>query len=225
MTGETKALIALAIVTVAVFISGVFIFNSSESKSKSGSEEQPVPAEKLVRSDSYKIESKEAKVTVVEFLDFECEACRAADPVVKQMLEEYKGKITFVVRYFPLSGHRKSQLAANAAEAAGAQGKFWEMKDMLFTRQDEWGNAASNVPDEKTIELFGGYAQELGLDTERFKKEVTDRTYQKKVLRDLNEGVSLGVNATPTFFINGIRMSGVPRYEELKEKIEAGLQE
>jgi len=149
-----------------------------------------------MRSDSVTLGAADAPVTVVEFLDPECEACRAAFPFVKQLLEQYEGRIRLVVRYFPL--HNNSVLAAKATEAAGAQGKYREMQEMLFTRQPEWGEQQTPQTD-----IFIRYATELGLNIEQFTADLENPDYLTKIERDRADGEALGVTGTPTFFING----------------------
>lgn len=214
MKTEVKIIIGVAVIVVGI---GGLLLSMDKSKDETVSESKPADASLLVRDDSYKIKGDTDKVTIVEFLDFECEACGAAHPITKRVLDEYKGKINFVVRNFP--NHKNSVLAANAAEAAGEQGKFWDMHDKLFENQKEWG--------EKTTpqtELFAKYAGELGLDVDKVKAVMESSKFTEKINRDKNDGLSLGVNATPTFFINGVKLVGAPRYEEFKSKIDSLLQ-
>ncbi len=135
---------------------------------------------------------------------------------MKRVLDEYKGEVNFVVRNFP--NHFNSILAAQSAEAAGEQGKFWEMYAKLFENQKEWG-------EQKTpqTEIFMSYAQEIGLDMAKFKEALDSKKYESKITTDKSEGLALGVDATPTFYINGIKNVGVLSYEEWKRKIEAEL--
>src|SRR5581483_190972 len=95
----------------------------------------------LTRNANHKITSTNTKVTIIEFADFQCPACGQAHPALKQILEEYKGKVTFIYRHFPLPQHQNAILAAKASEAAGEQGKFWEMHDMLYEKQNEWSES------------------------------------------------------------------------------------
>lgn len=150
----------------------------------------------LERPDSPTRGPADAPVTLVEFLDPECEACRAAYPWVEALLEEYQGQIRLVVRYFPLHGN--SALAAVATEAAGQQGRYWEMQELLFARQPEWGE--SQQPE---LEAFVRYAGELGLDVERFDSDIRDPRLLAKVERDLQDARAVGAAGTPTFFVNG----------------------
>ncbi|MBL3698745.1 hypothetical protein D3228_03630 [Leucobacter luti] len=136
--------------------------------------------------------------TLVEFLDFECEACGALYPVIEDIRAQYDGKINVVVRYFPLSGHLNSMNAAVAVEAAAQQGKFEEMSAMMFETQLEWGEKQ-----ESEAARFRGYADALGLDLAAFDAAVADPATQARVEEDLAAGQALGVQGTPTFFLDG----------------------
>ncbi|MEA2705275.1 MAG: hypothetical protein QOH22_63 [Gemmatimonadaceae bacterium] len=140
----------------------------------------------------------DAPVTLVEYGDYECPHCGRAHPVIKTVQRELGGQLRFVFRNFPLAeAHPHALLAAQSAEAAGAQGKFWEMHDMIFEHQDA-------LEPEDIV----GYANALGLDIARFESELEGGTYVKKVRDDFRSGVKSGVNGTPTFFVNGIRYDG-----------------
>ena len=137
----------------------------------------------------------DAPATLVEYGDFECPHCRQAYPIVKRIRSRMGARLRFAFRNFPLTElHPHAQHAAEVAEAAGAQGKFWEMHDRLFERQFA-------LDDEHLI----AYAEELGLDAGRVARELAARTYKARVRDDFMSGVRSGVNGTPTFFINGVR--------------------
>lgn len=170
--------------------------------------------ERIVREDSRTIGTGE--VQVVEFGDYQCPGCASAHPTVEKLKEEFEGKITFTFRNFPLPGHANGRAAAEAAEAAGNQGKFWEMHDKLFETQTQWGP----LPDPTS--LFSQYAEELKLDKEKFIDDVTSEANKDRITTDQSDGYAVGVNATPTFFINGQRQSSF-EYEPLKKAIEAEL--
>jgi protein-disulfide isomerase len=139
-----------------------------------------------------------ATVTLVEYGDFECPFCGAAHVSIQELLRLVGDDVQFVFRHFPLSQiHLHALPAAEAAEAAGAQGKFWEMHDLLFTNQDRLGPA----------DLLG-YAQALGLDPERFSLEVDQHVHLPRIRQDFMSGIRSGVNGTPTFFVNGVRHNG-----------------
>ena len=140
----------------------------------------------------------DASVTLVEYGDYECPYCGMAHPIVKKAQEDLGSQLRFVFRNFPLAeAHPHARLAAQAAEAAGAQGKFWEMHDTLFEHQD-----ALDVAD------LTGYAKSLGLDTAKFERDLEAAAYVKRVRDDFRSGVKSGVNGTPTFFMNGARYDG-----------------
>ena len=139
-----------------------------------------------------------APLTLVEYGDFECPRCARAHPVVKEALRRLGRSVRFVYRHFPLSvTHPRAQPAAEAAEAAGAQGRFWDMHDVLFRHQD--------ALDEGDLLAYGAA---LGLNRARFVPEVAMRTHAARVREDFMGGVRAGVNGTPTFFVNGVRHVG-----------------
>lgn len=213
LSGEAKALIGLGLATLLIIVGAVFLLGKSDTNTPQA---QKIDQKQLIKEDSRKITSPGAKVTVVEFLDYECEACGAAHPVVNQILKDYKGKINYVVRHFP--NHKNSILAGNAVEAAGEQGKYWEYHNLLFENQKEWGEKQ-----EPQTQLFLSYAEELGLDMTKFETVLNSGKYNTKLNRDKQEAISLGVNGTPTFFINGLFAGNVMSYEEFKSKIDAKL--
>ncbi len=190
---EARILLLLGLPILVVAIALTVFYNSQQSNTAST---LPVDDTQLIRSDSPTLGSATAPVTIVEFLDPECESCRAAFPFVKQLLEEYDERVRLVVRYFPL--HNNSVLAATVTEAAGAQGMYWEMQEMLFTRQSEWGEQRTPQTD-----LFMSYAAELGLNIEQFTADLQNPDYLARIERDQADGEALGVTGTPTFFING----------------------
>jgi protein-disulfide isomerase len=138
---------------------------------------------------------EEALVTLVEYGDFQCPHCGRAYPIVKAVQKTMGKQMRFVYRHFPISeDHEYAIPAAEASEAAAAQGKFWEMHDLLFEHQD--------ALDEESL---AGYARQLGLDVERFTREMREHTYGERVKEDFSSGLRSGANGTPTFFINGER--------------------
>ncbi len=152
-----------------------------------------------------------APVTLVEYGDYQCPYCGQAYPVIQKLLARMGSKVRFVFRNFPLQEiHPNAQMAAEAAEAAGAQGKFWEMHDRLYEHQKE-------LKQENLIRHAGA----IGLDVNRFKEELAEGTYDKRVRDDFFSGVRSGVNGTPTFFINGSRHDGDWDLESLSAAIEA----
>lgn len=158
-----------------------------------------------------------ASVVVTEYSDFQCPACKAAQPVVKQVIDAYGDKIKFVYSNFPLSIHQNSQQSARAGECAFDQGKFWEYHDKLFDEQENW----SNLSDPK--ETFVGYARDLGLNEATFISCYDGTDAKNRVEHDLQEGNAAHINSTPTFVINGQKISGAQPFDKFKSIIDAEL--
>ncbi len=205
MTQEAKYIIGISLVTIGIIVGAVFFLGKNERKETPG-----VDSGILTRNANNKISANNAKVTMVEFADFQCPACANTFPEVKKILEEYKGKITYIYRHYPLPQHQNAILAAKAAEAAGRQGKFWEMENLLYTKQLEWAEESSPQ------NIFIAYAKTLELSEEEFKKDIEGNTFDTRIQQDKIDGQSLGVNSTPTFFINGKKFTEVPSYINLK---------
>lgn len=172
----------------------------------------------LITSDDYRKGATNPKVVLVEYLDFECEACGAYYPVLKQLEQTFPDDLQIVLRYFPLPGHRNGMTAALAAEAAGRQGKFLEMHDLLFTEQKKWGEKAVATP-----QVFEGFALQLGLDMERFKVDVASKGVKARVERDIASGTALGNTGTPSFYLDGQRLPSPGGYEVFKQLIQAKI--
>jgi protein-disulfide isomerase len=207
--------ISLGLIAVAIVALLAVAFTSGDDDSNA--EPAATEDDRLVRPDSQKLSvADDGKVTFVEFLDFECESCRAAHPAIEELRETYDGQVTFVVRNFPLHGN--SEAAAQAAEAAAAQGKFEEMYDMLFETQPTWGESS-----ESKEEVFFGFAEELGLDMDEFRKVYEDPATLEKIQRDKADGLALGVEGTPTFFLNGEKME-IESFDDLVDQIDAELE-
>src|SRR6266568_4028249 len=137
-----------------------------------------------------------AILTLVEYGDYQCPFCGAAYPEVKKVQKELGSKLRFVFRNFPLTNvHEFAQVAAETAEAASVQGKFWEMHDFLYEHQRTLGDQSVAVR----------YAKKIGLDTQKFEREISQHVYRKRVKDDFMGGVRSGVNGTPTFYVNGVR--------------------
>ncbi len=151
-----------------------------------------------------------APVTLVEYGDYECPYCGAAYPIVKEVQARMGDSLRFVFRNFPIStAHPRAEQAAEAAEAADAQGQFWPMHDMLYEHQSRLGEQALH-----------GYAEELGLDVAAFDKELAEHAHADRVHEDFLSGVRSGVNGTPTFYINGVRHDDSYELETLLAALE-----
>lgn len=157
-----------------------------------------------------------ASITLVEYSDFQCPACAAFNPIVKQLFSDadLRGKLRLVYRYFPLSTiHANAQLSAHAAQAAALQGKFWQMHDLLFENQLAWESQANAM----ARTTFAGYAQQLGLDMKKFTADLDSSAVAARVQADYDSGVGSGVHSTPSFFVNGTLMPHPSSYAELKQ--------
>ncbi|MCT9624797.1 thioredoxin domain-containing protein [Pseudarthrobacter equi] len=189
----------LMAVIVAAGVAGYAIFTATRPAPA------PTPAAtdaQLVREDSHRVTTPTVeKAQLVEFLDFECESCRAAEPLVQELKTEYGDRITFIHRYFPLPGHRNSGTAALAVEAAAQQGKYEQMSLKLFETQPQWGEQQ-----ESQAELFRTYAQEFGLDMAAYDAAVANEVSKDRIRQDVADGKALGVTGTPTFFLNGEKL-------------------
>ncbi|AWZ10300.1 MULTISPECIES: thioredoxin domain-containing protein [unclassified Streptomyces] len=220
MTKNLKISLGLVALVLAV-VAALLLANRSPDAAPAGDGTgtgEAAAASVLVRPDSHRLSTaKDGKVTVVEFLDLECESCRAAFPDVEWLRKEYEGRVTFVMRYFPIPSHRNAELAAAAVEAAGAQGKLEEMYTKMYETQASWGD--QQVSHEET---FRGFARELGLDMAAFEKAWKDPATAARVKKDREDGISLGVQGTPTFFVNGKRPK-ITGYDSFKAVIEAEL--
>ncbi len=161
----------------------------------------------------------ESSVVLVEYSDFQCPACGAYFPLLKALVEEFGSEIQFVYRHFPLAQHQHAELAGRAAEAAGKQGKFWEMHDLIFENQRSWSNLRN------AEEAFSQYAEQIGLDMEKFQADLDSQEVKEKVRRDYSGGLSSGVNSTPTFFLNGVKLQNPRSYEEFRAVILNALQD
>lgn len=188
---------------------------SSEVTPSQGGELGVVPA--ITVNDQIKGNSN-AKVTLIEYSDFQCPACATYYPLLKQISTEYGDKIAIVYRHFPLRQiHRNAQLAAQAAEAAGLQGKFWQMHDLLFTEQQSWSK------DIRPEAAFVNYAKKLFLDIDRFESDLKSKAVVEKVNQDYSGGLNAGVNATPSFALNGTLVQNPGSYAALKEMLDTAL--
>lgn len=200
-TSMRAALIAIPVVVLVVVVAiAVSILSRPPAPKPSAS--APASASSTVESDSHVLDDGGAGApTLVEFLDFECEACGAFYPYGEDVRKQYDGKLTYVIRYFPMPGHRNSMTAAVAVEAAAQQGKFEEMYRKMFETQAEWGEKqASEAP------RFRGYAQELGLDLTAYDAAVADSRTQERVQKDFDAARALGATGTPTFFLDGRKL-------------------
>lgn len=202
---------ALIVLIAAIGAYQVATGPSVELPKKDGTLSSPVSVSDWTKG------SATPKVSFVEYSDFQCPACGAYHPLLEEMYAKYKDSISFTYRHFPLPQHQNALPAAYAAEAAGAQGKFWEMADMLFTNQAEWSEVANAGA------IFEGYAQKLGLDIAKYKIDIASDTTKAHVEASKKSGTLSALDHTPTFFINGKIIANPQSKEELFADIDSAI--
>jgi protein-disulfide isomerase len=207
---------AAVVLVASLLCFGVFatFFGRSDSVPKDGASPAS-SSELLVRPHSPTKGSDSAPVTIVEFLDPECESCRAMHPIVNDVLGQYKDRVRLVIRYMPF--HQGSVLAAASLEEARELGKYDEALQLLFERQPTWGSHQEPRP-----ELIATYLAELGIDPARLQPDYVVPKHLWKIERDQADGRALGVRGTPEFFVNGVRLPELG-YRPLKQAIEIAL--
>lgn len=206
----------LMIGAAILLLVGFLIFTGGDDRSLATTSTDTNNTELLVRDDSQLL-SEGSDAVFVEFLDFECEACLALYPVIEDLREEYGDRVTFVVRHMPLHGN--SVNAALAAEAAAEQGEFEAMYHRLFETAEEWGHQ-----EVSQRETFFGYAEDLGLDMERFAATFDDPATLDRIEQSQRDGQALGVSGTPTFFLDGDLLQP-QSVSDLEEALDAALQD
>ncbi len=198
-TGRRKsptAKIIVWVVLAAVVAAAVIAFLTARSNSTAAA---PEDTGQVVRENSRVLsKAPDEQAVLVEFLDYECESCRAAYPFIEDLRAEYADTVTFVHRYFPLPGHRNSVNAAVAVEAAAQQGAYEPMYQRMYETQTQWGESG-----EDKSEVFRGFAEDLGLDMAAYDAAVADPATQERIELDVADGQALGVGGTPTFYLDG----------------------
>lgn len=206
---EGKKFFIVVAVIAAAFVGFVVLSNKNEK----------TEAVDTTKSSSNYYGKLDSPVTLTEFVDFQCEACYAYYPYVKQVKEQYKDRIRFQVRYFPIvSGHQFALQAARAGEAAARQGKFWEMHDKLFEGQKEWERTSNPQS------FYDQYAKEIGLDMAKFETDRKSSSVNAVIQKDLRDVQELGGTGTPTFVLNGEKIeSPKPSADEIAKVLDDAL--
>lgn len=159
----------------------------------------------------------DAKATLVEFGDFQCPACASYYPLVEKLHEDFPNDLRVVFKHFPLKQiHQQAQNSAEASEAAALQGKFWEMYAQLYSNQDKWVRTSGR-------ETFEQFATAIGLDMTKFSSDLNSGDLKDRVRKDEQYGISLGLNSTPSFYLNGKKISNPQSYEEFKNAVSAAI--
>lgn len=199
---------------IVVIVAGMAWIGSAQDSAN-----EPQKLEVAVNDSDWFVGGKDASVVIVEYSDFQCPACGAYFPVMKGLQEAYGDKLKIVYRNYPLTSlHPNAQLAAQAAEAAGIQGQFFVMHDLLFGNQQTWSAEADPT------NTFIGYATSIGLDIEKFKTDLTSDATFSAVKEDIRSGDKSNVDSTPTFFLNGFQIEKNPQgLDPFKALIDAAL--
>lgn len=215
MNPMTRILLTVFIAATVAIGAGVY-FSARDGQGATSSQAGGEP--QVVRDNSHRLNSAPGSaVTFVEFLDFECEGCRAAFPEVEKLRAEYGQRVNFVARYFPMPGHFNGERAARAVEAAAQQGQFEAMYEKMFQTQAEWGE--KQIPAD---DVFRGFAAELGLDMAAWEEAYNSPATLDRIREDIADGTALGVQGTPTFFVNGEQLQ-LRSYSDLGAAIEKAL--
>ena len=204
MSSETKVILGIVLSTVLIFVVGIVLINNQfEAKNSPKAADMVL----LQNEASFSITSDPSKPTFYEFADFQCPACAAFHPQVNELISS--GQVNYVFRHYPLPSHKHAVIAAQAVEAAGEQSKFLEMADLLYENQPEWSNL------DDPMEKFAQYAAKLNLDVEGFKSSVQSGKFEAKIQKDISDATRLGVNATPTFYVNNYQYAGSLKPDEI----------
>lgn len=210
--------VIIAILAVVAIIGGAVVLGKDEQTTSQGS--------------NHVFGKADSTVTLIEYGDFECPACKFFYPIVDQVKEKYQDKIAFQYKNFPLvQSHRNALAAHRAAEAAGKQGKFFEMYDQLYTNQEDWNGPSQTDPvgvqTDNAIRIFETYAEKLGLDMAKYRTDVADASTSATINADTSEGKDkYAITGTPTFVLNGQKIedtSTMDTVEELSALIDKAL--
>ena len=206
------------IIAIVLILIAFFTF-SKYSQIKKDAE----PVVVNINSEDHTIGRPDAKVSIIEFADMQCPACKAFDPIVSQVIADYVSKnssVKFTFKHFPLVAiHQNTMLAAIGGEAAAKQSKFWEYKKVVYEKQEEWASSL-NAKDK-----IRSYLASVGIDAVKWDQDLSDKSLENKVLSDLKEAMSLNLGGTPSFIINGVKVdaSYISTVEKLKAYIDAEL--
>jgi NhaA family Na+:H+ antiporter len=218
---RTLPLLIIAAVLVAA-VAGTWLLLRSQKSSNSANNASPSPGAEPTGAEPPQVRGNaNAPVTLEEFADFQCPSCGAYYPELKKIESEFGDRLRVIFRERPLvPPHEHALIAAQAAEAAGLQGRFWEMHDKLYENQTAWSEARDLVP------ILVDYAKQIGLDTDRFMKDLNGEVVSTRIFQDGKRAHALNINGTPTFYVNGKEAKGDNQKPEgLREMINQALRE
>lgn len=217
MSKNLKISLVMAMIA-GLGLTGVFLLGRANSEPADAATAGAAGSQQLVRANNHRLSNAaDGKVTFVEFIDFECESCKATSAAIDQLRKDYDGRVSFVVKHFPNPGHFNAERAARAVEAAAQQGKFEPMFQKMFATQLQWGE--KKVPADDT---FRGFAADLKLDMAAYDKAYDSPDTLKLIRQDLADGKAFGVTGTPTFFLNG-KLFDPTSYEDITQSLDAAL--
>jgi protein-disulfide isomerase len=223
----------IAVVAVLILLFGGLVVSSFLQKSGDVIDYSQYDANKIVHGGEYTGDIDEhvrgkadSEVVFIEYADLQCPGCAAVMPRISVLTKAYGDRVAFVFRNFPISGHQNARAASSAVESAGFQGYFWQMLETLYSNQSSWNVLSGSTRTDKFAELFQEIAPEG--DVEKFRKDLTDKSIEKKINFDYNLGIKNSkVTGTPSFFINGeaVDVASAETQDELREKIEEKINE
>ncbi len=209
--------ISLWIIGVIVIVGGVWGVFKLAANSNQQLANNPGGIQAVTAAD-HKLGSDSAKVKIIEYADFQCPACANAAPNLTQLVKDYPNQVQVIYRPFPLESiHPTAAISAQAAEAAGKQGKYWEMHDLLFQNQTVWENQPT------ARDMFASYAQQIGLNVDQFRKDMDSQEIQNLVASEYQQDLNMRLDHTPTMFIDGKEITTPSNYQGYKSLVESFL--
>ncbi len=214
---NNDAKIILSVSFFSILLIAVFLWLSQPPKS-ANTDKSAQLSQLLGQHPGQTRGNPQAKVHLVEFADIQCPACATYAPDIDKFLTDYQDKVFYTYKHYPLPQHLNAIISAQAAQAAGLQGKFFQLQSLLFVKQSDWSEQKDPVP------MFLNYAKQLNLDLTKFQADLNSQPVKDAVINDTADGNTLGVDSTPTFLINGLPFAQAPNYANLKKEVDKMLQ-
>lgn len=220
---KTQLWIAAGFIALVIAITAIAAFVSNHPASSTSSNFTATQTSPITSSDHAHGKAN-AKVTIIEYGDFECPACGAYEPLIEQLYQQYQNQVLFVFRNFPLYQiHPFAMISSEAAEAAGLQGQYWQMHDLLYKEQSQWTANTTLSTSDVITKYFDAYATQLGLNVTQFNSDMNSAAVKDKIQNDLNAGNAAQVNHTPTFFINLVQIQNPNSLQEFENDLNAAI--
>jgi len=219
---KTQLWVAVGFISLIIIITVIatLVSNGAPASSSGFTATQTSP----ITSSDHTHGNPNAKVTLIEYGDFECPACGVYEPIVEQLYQQYQNQVLFVFRNFPLFQiHPYAMIGAQAAEAAGLQGQYWQMHDLLYKNQAEWTSDTTLSDSAVVSKYFDSDAQQLGLDVTKFNSDINSSAVQNKVQSDISLGNAAKIDHTPTFFINLTQIQNPQGLQEFQNDLNAAI--